>query len=111
MPKSEAYARIKVEVLATVAQVPAGRVCTYAAIGRHLDVMARHVAYILATLTEEERSGLPWHRIIAASGLINRTKLGRGAEQRAKLEAEGVVLAPSGKVVDLARVCWSPGDS
>ena len=89
-------------------EVPRGRVCTYAAIGRYLDVMARHVAYILATLTDDERSGVPWHRMVAESGALNRTQHGRGAEQRATLEAEGVAISPRGVVVDLPTVLWLP---
>lgn len=108
MPKSSAFIRIKADVLGIVRDVPRGRVCTYAIIGRHLDVMARHVAYILATLTDDERPFVPWHRVVADSGAINRTKHGRGAEQRASLEAEGVAVSPKGVVEDLAAVVWSP---
>lgn len=43
MAKSAAFTRIKADVLGIVRDVPCGRVCTRGAIGRHLDVMARHV--------------------------------------------------------------------
>ncbi len=108
MPKSAAFIRIKADVLGIVRDVPRGRVCTFAAIGRHLDVMARHVAYILATLTDDERPGVPWHRVVAESGAINRTRHGRGDEQRASLEAEGVAVSAKGEVSDLAAVVWKP---
>lgn len=108
MPKSAAFIRIKADVLGLVRDVPCGRVCTYAAIGRHLDVMARHVAYILVTLTDDERMGVAWYRVVADSGAINRTKHGRGTEQRVALEAEGVAVTPSGLVADLAAVAWFP---
>lgn len=108
MPKSAAFIRIKAEVLAIVRGIPAGRVCTYADIGRHLEVMPRHVAYILATLTDEERDDVPWHRVVAESGALNRTKNGRGEEQRALLVAEGVVVTEAGSVVDLAAALWYP---
>jgi methylated-DNA-protein-cysteine methyltransferase related protein len=108
MPKSAAFVRIKADVLGVVRDVPRGRVCTYAAVGRHLDVMARHVAYVLATLTDDERAGVPWHRMIAESGAINRTKHGRGAEQRAALDSEGVVITSGGVVANLAALVWSP---
>lgn len=108
MPKSAAFIRITADVLGVVRDVPRDRVCTYAAVGRHLDVMVRHVAHILATLTDDERLGLPWHRLVAASGAINRTEHGRGAEQRAALEAEGVAVSPGGVLSDLAAVAWSP---
>lgn len=108
MPKSQAFIRIKSDVLGIVRDVPRGRVCTYAAIGRHLDVMARHVAYILATLTDDERLGVPWHRVVAESGAINRTKHGRGIEQCAALEAEGVTVSAKGLVTNLESVVWLP---
>ena len=108
MAKSEALMRIKADVLSIVRDIPRGRVCTYAAVGRHLEVMARHVAYILATLTDEERPGVPWHRMVAESGAINRTKHGRGAEQRAALHAEGVMLTPRGVVADLGGRGYKP---
>ena len=108
MPKSEAFIRIKADVLSIVRDIPRGRVCTYAAVGRHLEVMARHVAYILATMTDEERTGVPWHRMVAESGAINRTKHGRGAEQRVALHAEDVVITLHGVVADLATVLWTP---
>lgn len=108
MAKSEAFARIKGDVLDIVRAVPRGRVCTYGTVGRHLDVMARHVAYVLATLTDDERAGLPWHRVVSDTGDTNRTKRGRGDEQRARLAAEGVPLSPKGAVADLAAVLWVP---
>jgi methylated-DNA-protein-cysteine methyltransferase-like protein len=108
MPKSAAFIRIKADVLAIVQEIPFGRVCTYACIGQHLDVMARHVAYILATLTDDERDGLPWHRVVAASGAINRTKHGRGAEQRTALMAEGVAVSTKGIVANLDQHRWNP---
>jgi len=43
-PRSTAFIRIKADVLGIVRNIPPGRLCTYAAIGRHLDVMARQVA-------------------------------------------------------------------
>jgi methylated-DNA-protein-cysteine methyltransferase related protein len=108
LAKSVAFIRIRADVLGIVRDVPYGRVCTYAAIGQHLDVMARHVAYILATLKDEERLGLPWHRVVAESGATNNTKNGCGDQQRAALEAEGVLISPKGIVSDLAAVLWSP---
>ena len=108
MPKSDAFIRIKADVLAVVRDIPRGRVCTYARIGRHLDVMARHVAYILATLADDERAGVPWHRVVAESGALNATRNGRGSEQLARLLAEGVEVTARGKVADLDVVAWEP---
>lgn len=97
------YARIKGDVLAIARAIPEGRVATYAAIGAHLDVMPRHVAYILATLEPLERETVPWHRAVAADGTLGPAKAGgRGDEQRARLAAEGVVVDGRGAVVAFA---------
>ncbi|WP_372425417.1 MGMT family protein [Salinarimonas chemoclinalis] len=93
------YARIKTDVLAISRAIPEGRLATYADIGAHLDVMPRHVAYILATLGPSERETVPWHRVVAADGTLGPSKAGgRAAEQRERLADEGVVVDRGGAV-------------
>lgn len=111
MAKSPAFIRIKADVLAIVADIPSGRFTTYAAIGESLDVMARHVSYILAMLRDEERDGLPWHRVISNQYTINRTKHGRGEEQRERLIAEGMTINAKGQVESPEQFFWSPDAS
>lgn len=95
------FARIKGDVLRVVASVPAGRVVTYADIGGHLDVMPRHVAYILAQLSEMEKATLPWHRAVTAEGALGVPKAGAdGTSQHALLVAEGAAFDPDGRVTD-----------
>ena len=95
------YARIKADVLAIVAAIPAGRIATFADIGAHLDVMPRHVAYILATLADIEKATLPWHRVVAADGRLGVPKSGAdGAPQRALLAAEGAAFDAAGRITD-----------
>lgn len=97
------FARIKADVLAIVATVPQGRLVTFADIGAHLDVMPRHVAYILAQLTEIEKATLPWHRAVTAEGTLGVPKSGAGGEnQRALLAAEGAAFDPEGRITDFA---------
>jgi len=88
MPNYAAFARIKGEVFAVTWAVPEGRVTTYATVGEHLGVMARYVAYILATLTEEERLDVPWHRALprARSSAQQRRAL-RAARSRLHVSA------------------------
>jgi len=87
------YARIKRDVMAILASVPQGRVVTVADIGRHLDVVPRHVAYILANLDELERETLPWHRAVSSEGrMISARRLGSGQDQAALLAAEGIAV-------------------
>lgn len=105
MPKSPAFARIKKEVLAIVEVIPAGRLCTYQAIGASLQVQPRHVAYILTTLKEDEGENVPWHRVVAAGGKISAPKL--FDEQVARLQTEGVQCA-AGLVVEFDDLFVAP---
>lgn len=98
MSGSPFFARIKADVLRILAAVPAGRLVSFRDVGAHLDVMPRHVAYILATLRPEEAEALPWHRGVPADG-----RLGAAAtvpRQRGRLEAEGIAFAPDGRIAD-----------
>ncbi|WP_137181818.1 MGMT family protein [Roseomonas sp. AR75] len=100
------FARIKGDVLRIVASVPSGRVVTYADVGAHLDVMPRHVAYILATLSDIEKATLPWHRAVTAGGMLGVPKSGAGGQsQRALLAAEGAAFDPEGCITDFAARC------
>ncbi|WPB86228.1 hypothetical protein [Sediminicoccus rosea] len=65
MAKSPFFARIKADVLTIVASIPEGGVVTFRDIGAHLDVMPRHVAYILKMLDAEERAAFPAGRVVA----------------------------------------------
>jgi methylated-DNA-protein-cysteine methyltransferase related protein len=100
MAGSDAYARIKADVLAIASRIPSGRVATHKQIGTHLKVMPRHVAYILATLDDLERETVPWWRVVADGGAVGRHL--RRDEQMQRLRADGVVLSPVGIVQDLA---------
>jgi methylated-DNA-protein-cysteine methyltransferase-like protein len=101
MPRSLAFQKIRSDVLGATAAIPRGRVSTYAAIGDHLEVMARHVSYILAQLTEEERAQVPWHRVVAKDGSLSDRNAARRKEQQALLEAEGHRIV-GGKVAAFA---------
>ncbi|MCU0943778.1 MAG: MGMT family protein [Rubritepida sp.] len=90
--RSPFFARIQGDVLAIVASVPPGRLVTFAEVGAHLDVMPRHVAYILAMLDGPERDLIPWHRAVAADGRVEKPA------QRTALAAEGFAFDPDGRV-------------
>ena len=77
----------------TLAQVPAGCLVSYgqlaalAGLGR----AARWVGRTLGQLPAD--SGLPWHRVIAASGRLSLpADSPAGAEQRTRLHREGIDL-------------------
>jgi methylated-DNA-protein-cysteine methyltransferase-like protein len=95
------------EVRKILRSVPRGRVATYGQVavlaGR--ERAARGVAWILHS--SSEAAGLPWHRVIGATGTISLPR-GRGfEEQRRRLLAEGVAVGPRGRV-DLSRYRWEP---
>ncbi|MDH4195922.1 MAG: MGMT family protein [Candidatus Aminicenantes bacterium] len=94
-------------VIRVIKAIPRRKVASYGQIaalaGRPR--AARQVAWVLHTSSDKER--LPWHRVIGASGRIS-LKRGRGfAEQKRRLEAEGVRVSRAG-AVDLARHLWEP---
>jgi methylated-DNA-protein-cysteine methyltransferase-like protein len=101
--------RFKLRVLAVVAAIPEGRVTTYGTIGRHLQLTARQVALVLATLKVEEFERQPWFRVVAANGVVSSTKLGSvGCKQIERLRAEGVAVTPGNKVGNFHAIAWSP---
>jgi methylated-DNA-protein-cysteine methyltransferase related protein len=96
--------------MALVAAIPEGRVTTYGTIAQHLGVSARQVAFVLATLTNEESGRLPWFRVVAAKGVVSSMKLRSvGRRQIGRLRAEGVTVTPRHKVEDFRMIAWSPG--
>lgn len=91
-----------------VRQVPPGRVTTYGDVATVLGSprVARHVGWALASLSDDQEPGVPWHRVINAKGTISfRGDTWRAEEQRARLEAEGVAFDEAGRV-DLPRLRW-----
>jgi methylated-DNA-protein-cysteine methyltransferase-like protein len=107
---STLFAHIKSQVLSVVSAIPEGRVTTYGAIAMHLGVTPRHVARVLATLSDKESASIPWFRVVGARGFVSSTKLGTiGRRQITRLRAEGVSVTSRSKVGDFETVFWSPG--
>jgi methylated-DNA-protein-cysteine methyltransferase-like protein len=101
--------RVRSLVLAVVTAIPEGRVTTYGAIGKHLHISARQVAYVLARLTPEESKELPWFRVVGANGFVSTTKLGAvGHRQIKRLKSEGVTVTARNKIEDFRLVSWLP---
>lgn len=97
-------------VYKVVAKIPHGKVATYGQVAElaNMPRAARQVGYALAALRSGSR-GIPWHRVINASGGIStRSEPGFEDLQRVLLEKEGVRFSASGRV-DLVRVRWQPG--
>jgi methylated-DNA-protein-cysteine methyltransferase related protein len=103
MAKSPFFARIKEDILAIVAHIPEARLTTFVAIGNHLDVMPRHVAYILSTLEDEKKAILPWYRVVGDGGALGKPKFGAdGIQQAELLKSEGIAIHKMA-VIDLLK--------
>ena len=95
-------------IYGVVRQIPRGRVATYGQVAALAGMprRARQVGYALHSLPEG--SGVPWQRVINATGKISfRPETMEYAVQRALLESEGVAFGPGG-VVALDRYQWRP---
>lgn len=94
-------------IIAAIKKIPRGKVCTY---GNVADVagLPRQARLVGTVLRQTPASrGLPWFRVINASGRIS-FPLGSDAyaRQRKHLEAEGIDFV--GGRVDLDRYGWPP---
>jgi methylated-DNA-protein-cysteine methyltransferase related protein len=109
MPKSIAFAQIKAGVIEITANIPVRRVTTYGAIGEHLNVMPRHVAYILTMLNLEEKLALPWYRVVAEKGAISLGKLTtRHHAQIDYLQQEGIQITTKNRIDNFDELFCSP---
>ena len=93
-------------ILDVVRKIPRGRVATYGQVALLAGIPggARRVGYALHALPGG--SGVPWHRVVNASGRISLPAADpSSALQRALLEAEGVVFGEGGAVA-LERFRW-----
>jgi methylated-DNA-protein-cysteine methyltransferase-like protein len=89
------------QVYEIVARIPSGKVVTYGQIAIALG--RPHHARVVGWAMHRCPPGLPWHRVINSQGRISLTGPS-GAQQRARLEAEGIVFC-QGRV-DLDRYQW-----
>ncbi len=97
--KSQAFTRIRAEVIRLIALIPSGKFTTYGSIAIHMNVVARHVATVISQLTDEESASLPWHRVVGAEARISPNMPTEIAfKQRTRLEAEGLILDSKGYI-------------
>lgn len=98
---SPAFARIRAEVLRLVASIPPGKFSTYGAIAVHMNIVPRHVAFVLARLSAEESRRLPWHRVVGNDARISpRMDETLARRQRRRLRAEGLRIDARGFIQD-----------
>ncbi len=96
-------------VYALVRHIPTGHVLSYGRVARLLGVErgARAVGWAMSAL-KSGAHGVPWHRVVNAQGRISIKGSPSGAaEQRARLEAEGVVF-DAHDTLDMDVHLWTP---
>jgi methylated-DNA-protein-cysteine methyltransferase related protein len=96
-------------IYSVVSRIPRGRVATYDQVARlaGLPGRARLVGYALAAL--DDRSRVPWHRVVNAQGRVSPRRDGSPAAivQRLRLEEESVRF-DSRQSVPLYLYRWRP---
>jgi methylated-DNA-protein-cysteine methyltransferase-like protein len=96
-------------VYRAVSRIPPGRVSSYGEVSRMVNGRAsgaRTVGWALGALPELRVDEVPWWRVLRADGSLG---LGRdpeaAAEQRSRLEAEGLGFDAAGRI-DIERFGW-----
>jgi len=93
-------------ILTAVRRIPRGRVATYGDIAAAAG-MPRRARLVGRVLAESPLAdGVPWHRVISASGRISLRDGEGPTRQRRLLESEGIVFTANR--IDLARYRWKP---
>ncbi len=88
--------RLIADLAEALARVPRGRVVPIHVLARHLGLNRPVAARLVASLVEPGQPALAWHRVVAEGGALGRHRL--SAEQRRRLQAEGVPVSPAGMV-------------
>ncbi|MGQ9850531.1 MAG: MGMT family protein [Aggregatilineaceae bacterium] len=104
-------ASFNAQVYALVRCIPPGKVLSYGRVAEMLGVPhgAREVGWALSALKHARvEPPVPWHRVLNAQGRISIKGSPEAAfEQRARLEAEGVVFDER-DTLDMSRYQWNP---
>jgi methylated-DNA-protein-cysteine methyltransferase related protein len=101
--KANDFGEFRLAVEKVIRSIPRGKVLTYGAVAKVAGYpgRSRMVARIL-----QRGFGLPWQRVVGAGGEI-KLRGDSGAEQRFRLQAEGVRFR--GRRVDMKSCEWKPG--
>jgi methylated-DNA-protein-cysteine methyltransferase-like protein len=103
VPRSPHFIRIKGQVLELTRSIPVGRVTAFRDLGDYLEVVPRPVAWILATLSDEEGEVVPWHRVVGEGGMVPKRRARPGPGQVELITMEGVSVV-KGAVADGERL-------
>ena len=101
--KTTDFGEFRLAVEKLIRAIPRGKVLTYGGVAKAAGYTGRSrmVARIL-----RRGFGLPWQRVLGAGGEI-KLRGDSGAEQRFRLQAEGVRFR--GRRVDMKSCEWKPG--
>ena len=99
------------QVLQVLGKIPKGQVATYGQVAAivYSPRAARAVGQILRNLPQD--TGMPWHRVIASTGMISIENLSvPKSEQVRRLQEEGieVIFRDGNYWVDLKKYLWRP---
>lgn len=96
-----------------VRALPVGSVASYGEVARRVGLPRR--ARLVGQAMSQCPKDLPWHRVVGAGNRIVFTRGGRlFRAQKRRLEAEGVSVAPNGRVTpkiatrSLDELVWAP---
>ena len=90
---------MKENVYAFLLTIPKGKVATYGQIARHLG--SQHLARAVGNILHQnpDPSKYPCHRVVNSQGQVaEHYAFGGGAAQRKRLEDEGIVFEPDGRI-------------
>lgn len=85
-------------IYALVRTIPAGCVLSYGEVGDRVGARPRTVGRAMAHCAQEDQ--VPWHRVVGSDGTLRVARYAPtlAAEQRRRLEAEGVPFDTRGRV-------------
>ena len=83
-------------IYTVVGSIPSGKVSSYGRIAKLAECGPRQVGYAMSQLPTDTE--LPWHRVVNSKGEISlRDGMGE-LEQRDRLQQEGIVFNPKGRI-------------
>jgi methylated-DNA-protein-cysteine methyltransferase-like protein len=97
-------------VYALVREIPPGKVLNYGKVAEMIGIPngAREVGWALSSLPSSREREVPWHRVVNAQGRVSiKGSPPAAAEQRRRLEAEGITFDDKDKL-DLKQHMWDP---
>lgn len=113
MPKtSPAFQAMKRALLKQLSAIPLGKVVTLDQMACAMNIPARHIAYMIAQLSPEERGLVPWHRLVPSGCTfpVEKKQSPRQIEQIRMLAQEGI-KDPAAHVIpppfDYSTVFWA----